>query len=46
MSITEATAPDWLAEPAVPCIGGSGLVMKGMSLGVIAAAARRAAALA
>lgn len=44
--ITEATAPDWLAEPAVSCIGGSWLVKKGMALPAIAEAARRAASLA
>jgi 2-dehydro-3-deoxyphosphogluconate aldolase/(4S)-4-hydroxy-2-oxoglutarate aldolase len=43
--ITEATAPDWLAEPSVTCIGGSWLVKAGMSLDDIAAAARRAATL-
>lgn len=43
--ITEATAPEWLAEPAVTCIGGSWLVKKGMSLSDIAASARRASAL-
>jgi 2-dehydro-3-deoxyphosphogluconate aldolase/(4S)-4-hydroxy-2-oxoglutarate aldolase len=43
--ITEATAPNWLAEPAVTCIGGSWLVKAGMSLDDIAAAARRAATL-
>jgi 2-dehydro-3-deoxyphosphogluconate aldolase/(4S)-4-hydroxy-2-oxoglutarate aldolase len=43
--ITEATAPEWLAEPTVTCIGGSWLVKSGMSLDDIAAAARRAAAL-
>jgi 2-dehydro-3-deoxyphosphogluconate aldolase/(4S)-4-hydroxy-2-oxoglutarate aldolase len=43
--ITEATAPDWLAEPAVTCIGGSWLVKKGMSLEEIGAAAKCAAAL-
>ncbi|GAA4011478.1 bifunctional 4-hydroxy-2-oxoglutarate aldolase/2-dehydro-3-deoxy-phosphogluconate aldolase [Sphingomonas swuensis] len=43
--ITEATAPDWLAEPAVSCIGGSWLVKKGMSLDEIGTAARRAATL-
>jgi 2-dehydro-3-deoxyphosphogluconate aldolase/(4S)-4-hydroxy-2-oxoglutarate aldolase len=42
--ITEATAPEWLAEPAVTCIGGSWIVKKGMSLAEIGAAARRAAA--
>ena len=44
--ITEATASDWLAEPAVICIGGSWMVKKGMSLAEIGDAARRAAALA
>jgi 2-dehydro-3-deoxyphosphogluconate aldolase/(4S)-4-hydroxy-2-oxoglutarate aldolase len=44
--ITEASAPEWLAEPAVTCIGGSWLVKKGMSLAQIGEAARRAAALA
>jgi 2-dehydro-3-deoxyphosphogluconate aldolase/(4S)-4-hydroxy-2-oxoglutarate aldolase len=44
--ITEATAPDWLAEPAVTCIGGSWLVKKGMTLGQIGEAARRAKELA
>ena len=43
--ITEATARDWLAEPAVTCIGGSWLVKKGMTLTDIGEAARRAAAL-
>lgn len=43
--ITEASAPEWLAEPAVTCIGGSWLVKKGMSLQEIGDAARRAAAL-
>lgn len=41
--ITEATAPVWLAEPTVTCIGGSWLVKKGMSLDEIAASARKAA---
>jgi 2-dehydro-3-deoxyphosphogluconate aldolase/(4S)-4-hydroxy-2-oxoglutarate aldolase len=27
--ITEATAPDWLAEPAVACVGGSWLARRG-----------------
>ena len=44
--ITEATAPEWLAEPAVTCIGGSWMVKKGMTLAAIGEAARRAAALA
>lgn len=43
--ITEATARDWLAEPAVTCIGGSWLVKKGMTLTDIGEAARRAASL-
>lgn len=43
--ITEATAPDWLAEPAVNCIGGSWLVKKGLSLAEIGALAARAGAL-
>ncbi|GAA3995516.1 bifunctional 4-hydroxy-2-oxoglutarate aldolase/2-dehydro-3-deoxy-phosphogluconate aldolase [Sphingomonas humi] len=44
--ITEASAPDYLAEPAVSCIGGSWMVKKGMSLAAIGEAARRAASLA
>jgi 2-dehydro-3-deoxyphosphogluconate aldolase/(4S)-4-hydroxy-2-oxoglutarate aldolase len=44
--ITEASAPDWLAEPAVTCIGGSWMVKKGMSLADIGEAAGRAASLA
>lgn len=43
--ITEASAPDWLAEPAVACIGGSWMVKKGMTLTAIGETARRAAAL-
>lgn len=43
--ITEASAPDWLAELAVTCVGGSWFVKKGMSLSAIGDAARRAAAL-
>ena len=43
--ITEATAPSWLAEPAVTCIGGSWMVKKGMSVAAIGEAAKRAAAL-
>jgi 2-dehydro-3-deoxyphosphogluconate aldolase/(4S)-4-hydroxy-2-oxoglutarate aldolase len=43
--ITETTAPDYLAEPAVACIGGSWMVKKGMSLAEIGTAAARAAAL-
>lgn len=41
--ITEASAPEWLAEPAVTCIGGTWLVKPGMDLQSTAAAARRAA---
>jgi 2-dehydro-3-deoxyphosphogluconate aldolase/(4S)-4-hydroxy-2-oxoglutarate aldolase len=41
--ITEASAPEWLAEPSVTCIGGSWMVRKGMSLADIGEAARRAA---
>lgn len=43
--ITEATAPDYLAEPAVSCIGGSWMVKKGMDLAAVGAAAARAAQL-
>lgn len=43
--ITESSAPDWLAEPAVTCIGGSWLVKRGMTLKAIGEAARRAAGL-
>ncbi|WP_300973837.1 bifunctional 4-hydroxy-2-oxoglutarate aldolase/2-dehydro-3-deoxy-phosphogluconate aldolase [Sphingomonas sp. LHG3406-1] len=43
--ITEASAREWLAEPAVTCIGGSWMVKKGMSLAAIGEAARRASAL-
>jgi 2-dehydro-3-deoxyphosphogluconate aldolase/(4S)-4-hydroxy-2-oxoglutarate aldolase len=45
--ITQATAADWLAEPAVLCVGGSWLVGKGApDVAAITAAARSAAALA
>lgn len=45
--ITAATAPEWLAEPAVLCVGGSWLVPKGSpNTSAIEAAARAAAALA
>ena len=45
--ITLATAPEWLAEPAVLCVGGSWLVPKGApDSGAIETAARAAAALA
>lgn len=43
--ITLATAPDWLAEEAVLCVGGSWLVKPGMRAAEIEAAAREAAAL-
>ena len=44
--ISEATAPDWLAEPAVLCVGGSWIVPKGMpDIAVIEASARAASAL-
>lgn len=45
--ISAATAKDWLAEPAVLCVGGSWLVPKGApDPAAIEAAAREAAALA
>ncbi len=40
--ITEESAPEWLAEPCVACVGGSWLVRKGMSLAEITATAGRA----
>ena len=44
--ISEATAPDWLAEPAVLCVGGSWIVAKGApDISVIEANARAAFAL-
>ncbi len=44
--ITLATAPEWLAEPAVLCVGGSWLVPKGApDVAAITAAARAAAML-
>ncbi|MCA1653442.1 MAG: bifunctional 4-hydroxy-2-oxoglutarate aldolase/2-dehydro-3-deoxy-phosphogluconate aldolase [Sphingomicrobium sp.] len=44
--ITLATAPDWLADPAVLCVGGSWIVPKGeRDLGRIAALARAASQL-
>ena len=43
--IAEATAPAWLAEEAVLCVGGSWLVKPGMSEDEIQAAAERAGAL-
>ncbi len=45
--ITQATAPDWLAEESVLCVGGSWLVGKGVpDRSTIRAAAEAAAALA
>lgn len=44
--ITLASAPEWLAEEAVLCVGGSWLVKPGMAPEAIEAAAREAAALA
>lgn len=44
--ITQATAPDWLAEDAVLCVGGSWIVGKGApDVTAIEAAARAASAL-
>lgn len=43
--IALATAPEWLAEEAVLCVGGSWLVKPGMSADEIEAAARAASAL-
>jgi 2-dehydro-3-deoxyphosphogluconate aldolase / (4S)-4-hydroxy-2-oxoglutarate aldolase len=43
--ITLQSAPEWLAEQAVLCVGGSWLVKPGMSAAEIEAAATRAAAL-
>ena len=44
--ITEATAPDWLAEDAVLCVGGSWIIPKGPpDLAVIEAYARAASGL-
>jgi 2-dehydro-3-deoxyphosphogluconate aldolase/(4S)-4-hydroxy-2-oxoglutarate aldolase len=43
--ITLETAPEWLAEEAVLCVGGSWLVKPGMSLREVEAAARAAAEL-
>jgi 2-dehydro-3-deoxyphosphogluconate aldolase/(4S)-4-hydroxy-2-oxoglutarate aldolase len=43
--ITLETAPAWLAEEAVLCVGGSWLVKPGMSMGEVEAAARAAAEL-
>lgn len=44
--ITLASAPEWLAEEAVLCVGGSWIVKPGMDGAAIEAAAREAAALA
>ncbi len=44
--ITLASAPEWLAEDAVLCVGGSWIVKPGMDAAAIGAAAREAAALA
>ncbi len=43
--ITPASAPEWLAEDAVLCVGGSWLVKPGMGAAEIEAAAREAAGL-
>jgi 2-dehydro-3-deoxyphosphogluconate aldolase/(4S)-4-hydroxy-2-oxoglutarate aldolase len=43
--ITLDSAPDWLAEPAVLCVGGSWLVKPGMDAAAIESAARAAASL-
>jgi 2-dehydro-3-deoxyphosphogluconate aldolase / (4S)-4-hydroxy-2-oxoglutarate aldolase len=44
--ISEATAPEWLADPAVLCVGGSWIVSKGMpDTATITARAKAAAAL-
>ena len=43
--ITAATAGDWLARPAVACVGGSWIMPKGASLSQIGELARQAAAL-
>lgn len=44
--ITLATAPEWLAEPAIACVGGSWIIPKGPpELALIEANARAAAAL-
>jgi 2-dehydro-3-deoxyphosphogluconate aldolase/(4S)-4-hydroxy-2-oxoglutarate aldolase len=44
--ISLETAPQWLAEPAVLCVGGSWLVKPGMPSSAIEAAARAASGLA
>ena len=44
--ITEATAPDWLSQPAVLCVGGSWIVSKGVpDVAAIEASARAASTL-
>ena len=43
--ITEKSAPEWLAEKAVVCVGGSWVVRSGNSMAEIAAKARAAATL-
>jgi len=44
--ITQTTAPDWLAEEAILCVGGSWIVGKGLpDVAAIEASARAAAAL-
>lgn len=42
--ITQASAPEWLAEPAIACVGGSWLVPRGETLDFEAIRARAAAA--
>lgn len=42
--ITQASAPAWLAEPAIACVGGSWLVPRGEALDFEAIRARAAAA--
>lgn len=43
--ITAVSAPDWLAEPAVLCVGGSWIVPKGADLATVGALARAASQL-
>lgn len=43
--IREETAPQWLAHPAVLCVGGSWIVPRGAGAGEVEALAREAAAL-
>lgn len=42
--ITQASAPEWLAEPAIACVGGSWLVPRGEAIDFEAIRARAAAA--